>query len=67
MTGPCVRCGVNPRAPELFVCYVCRADPNLRREMASAEAVAATYGDQRVALMVKWNWAGGWPRMWPPK
>jgi len=70
MIGRCVRCGVNPRAPELFVCVVCHADPMLRREMEAAErtALATTgrsdFSAQRHILIANHNWAGGWPRTW---
>jgi hypothetical protein len=61
---PCVRCGVNPRAPALFVCVVCHADPMMRREIEAAERIAPAYGDQRTALIRNHNWAGGWPKPW---
>lgn len=57
---PCVRCGVNPRQDELFVCPECRADPRFRGEVRAAEEAAIVHAAQRVWLIENAGWVGGW-------
>jgi hypothetical protein len=57
----CVRCGLVPPAPELFICASCREDPAAMLEVRNIEESFTDYREQRKALML-FGWAGGWWR-----
>lgn len=57
---PCVRCGVNPRYGEVFVCQPCRNDKRFRGEIRSAEEAAIDHMTQRQWLIEHGGWVGGW-------
>lgn len=60
----CVRCGLLPPEPELFICGSCQADPATESEIRWVEEMAVDYQMQRRALTLA-GWAGGWWRRWP--
>ena len=57
----CVRCGLGPPAPELFICAACQADPETMIEVHNVEEDFVDPADQRKVLRT-FGWRGGWWR-----
>lgn len=57
----CVRCGLRPPAPDLYICGGCEADPGTALEVRNIEESFIDYREQRKALML-FGWRGGWWR-----
>lgn len=54
----CVRCGLDWRARDTFLCERCLADPDAKREAELALRLAPS--DPRSYAIAAFHWAGGW-------
>jgi hypothetical protein len=61
-TRRCVRCGLMPPAPDLFICGGCEAEPATMAERRAVEEEVLDPVEQRRVLVDAYGWRGGWWR-----
>jgi hypothetical protein len=57
---PCVRCGIEARADQTFLCLTCLDLPSTRREIRQAIGTVVDTQAQRAWLVAHRHWVGGW-------